>query len=82
MKRVIHHIRKQPEHVRRHILHVSVIVCGVVLILLWIYSLGTNLASPDMREKINEDLKPFSALKDNMIGGYNNLSGSVLETQQ
>ena len=74
MKKVIHHIRKQPEHIRRSILHISVIVCGVVLILLWIYSLGTNLASPDMREKINEDLKPFSALKDNMIGGYNSIT--------
>ena len=74
MKKIIHHIRKQPEEIRRHILHVFIIVCAVVLILLWIYSLGTTLANPDNRAKISQDLKPFSALKDNMVNGYNNLN--------
>jgi hypothetical protein len=74
MKKIIHHIRKQPEHVKRHILHVATMTFAVVLVLLWIYSLGTNLADSDMRVKIKEDLKPFSALKDNMIGGYNSIT--------
>ena len=66
MKKVIHHLRKQPEHIKRHILHVTTIACGAVLIFLWIYSLGVNLSSPDTQVKVKQDLKPFSVLKDNL----------------
>lgn len=82
MKKLIHHIRKQPEHIKRHILHVSTIVCAVVLVLLWIYSLGTTLTNSDTQAKMNKDLQPLSALKDNMIGGYNSLSGADSNTAQ
>lgn len=46
MQKITHHIkriRQQPEHIKRHILHVLVVVCGIILILLWVYSLGTAL---------------------------------------
>ena len=82
MKKIIHHIRKQPEEVKRHILHVLIVAFAVVLILLWIYSLGTTLTSPDTQVKVNQDLKPFSVLKDNMIGGYNSISGPNSGTAQ
>ncbi|OGI67865.1 hypothetical protein A2738_03220 [Candidatus Nomurabacteria bacterium RIFCSPHIGHO2_01_FULL_42_15] len=74
MKKIIHHLRSQPEEVRRHILHVSTIVAGIILVLLWIYSLGTSLSDPDKQAKTNNDLKPFSALKANLIGGYQSIS--------
>lgn len=74
MKKIIHHMRNQPEAVRRHILHVLTIVFAIILLLLWIYSLGTNLTDPDTQAKINNNLKPFSALKDNLIGGYKSIS--------
>ncbi|KKQ20789.1 MAG: hypothetical protein US33_C0012G0002 [Parcubacteria group bacterium GW2011_GWC1_36_9] len=74
MKKIIHHIRKQPEKVRRHILHVMTVVIAVVLIFLWLYSLGTNLTDSNTQIKVSNDLKPFSALKDNLIGGYKSLS--------
>jgi uncharacterized membrane protein YvbJ len=73
MKKIIHQIRKQPEEVRRHILHISIVALAVVLILLWIYSLGTTLANPDTQAKMSQDLKPLSALKDNMVSGYNSM---------
>lgn len=66
MKKIIHHIRKQSEEVRRHILHILIIVAGIILISLWIYSLGTSLTNPNTQIKINNDLKPFSILKDNI----------------
>lgn len=75
MRKIIHHIRKQPEAVRRQILHILVLISAVILILLWIYSLGTTLANPDNQTKVSQDLKPFSSLKDNMIGGYNSITG-------
>jgi amino acid transporter len=65
MKKFFHHIRKQPEKTRRHILHVLVVVCGIVLVLLWIYSLGTTLTNPDTASGIKQDLQPFTTLKDN-----------------
>ena len=76
MEKVIHHIRRirrQPQHIKRHILRVTITVCAVILAMLWIYSLGTKLASEDTQNKIGNDLKPFSSLKDNLVGGYNNL---------
>ena len=78
MEKIIHHIRKirrQPEHVKTHILHVLTLVCGIILVLLWIYSLGTTLSNQDTQTKIGNDLKPFSELKDNLTGGYNNTYG-------
>lgn len=76
MKKIIHHLRRQPEHVRRHVLHVTTLVAGIILLFLWVYSLGTSLANPDTQAKINSDLKPLSALKDNLIGGYKSISES------
>ncbi|OGI74693.1 hypothetical protein A2740_02785 [Candidatus Nomurabacteria bacterium RIFCSPHIGHO2_01_FULL_43_16] len=66
MKKIIHHLRKQPDEVKRHVLHIIIFVAGVILVLLWVYSLGTNLANPDTRVEISEDLKPFSTLKDSI----------------
>lgn len=76
MEKIIHHMRRQPEHIRRHILHVMIVIFAVILFFLWTYSLGTNLTNPDTQAKINNDLKPFSALKANIVDGYNSISGS------
>ena len=73
MEKIIHKIRKQPEHVRRNVLHISIVAIAIILILLWIYSLGTTLTNQNTQVKIGQDLKPFSALKANIVGGYNNL---------
>lgn len=82
MKKIIHHIRNQSEEVRRHILHVSMVVFGVILLFLWIYSLGTNLTNSDTQAKINNDLKPFSALKANLIDGYKSISEPSVNAPQ
>lgn len=59
-------IRQQPEHVRRHILHIVTIVAGIILVLLWIYSLGTTLASGQAKTEIKQDLQPItSSLQNN-----------------
>ena len=74
MKKIIHYIRNQSEEVRRHVLHILTIAFAVILLFLWIYSLGTNLTNPDTQIKASNDLKPFSTLKDNLVGGYKSLS--------
>lgn len=72
MKKIIHHLRRQPEEVRRHILHITIFIAAIVMIMLWIFTLGKSLSNPDTQTKIKQDLQPFSVLKDNIVGGYNN----------
>lgn len=76
MKKIIHNLRKQSEETRRHILHILIFFLGVIMILLWVSSLGKSLASPDTQIKIKNDLQPFSVLKDNIIEGYKSTSGA------
>lgn len=73
MRKIIHNIRKQPEHVKRHILHILTGVSAFILVFLWIYSLGTNFSDTSTQTKVDQDLKPFSALKANLIDGYYSL---------
>lgn len=74
MRKIIHNIRRQPEHVKEHILHISTVVAGIVLVMLWIYSLGTNLRDTDTQAKIKQEASPISAFKDNIIDGYNSIT--------
>lgn len=66
MKKIIHYIRRQPEETRRHILHLLTIIAAIVLLTLWVYSLGTNLSNKDTQIKIKQGLEPFSVLKNNI----------------
>ncbi len=76
MKRIIHHLRRQPEHIRTHILNVAMLIVFVAMISLWIYSLGTRIGDTDNQIKVQQDLQPFSVLKDNMVGGFNSITES------
>ena len=75
MRKIIHHLRKQSEENRRHILHISIFIIGIILVVLWAYSLGRSIANPDTKIKMKQDLQPFSVLKDNLVGGYQSVSG-------
>lgn len=77
MKKLIHHLRRQSEQTRRHMLHVLVIMCAVVLVILWIFSLGRNITNPETKIKLGQDLAPFGTLKANTIDGYQIISGQA-----
>jgi len=64
----IHKLRGMPEEERRHILHITVFVAAVILIVLWAWSLGRSITAPETKIKMNQDLQPFSALKDSVTG--------------
>ncbi|MEK7104747.1 MAG: hypothetical protein AAB868_01770 [Patescibacteria group bacterium] len=72
MKKIIHRLRRQPEEVRRHILHITIFAVAIIMVMLWVFSLGRSLANPDTQVKIKQDLQPFSVLKDNIVDGYKN----------
>ena len=78
MRKIIYHIRKQPEEVKRHILHLVMMVFVIILVTLWFYSLGTSLTSPKTEAKIENTLQPFSVLKSNIIDGYKSISAPDL----
>ena len=82
MKKIIHHIRKQPEHIKRHILHLTILACAAVLFMFWVYSLGTTLTDADTQAKMSQDLKPFSILKDNITEKYSNIREPDLNAEQ
>ena len=66
MKKIIHHLRKQSEENKRRILHATTLVCGTVLVILWVYSLGATVSNSDAQLKINRTLQPLNVLKDNI----------------
>lgn len=82
MQKIIENLRKQPEHKRRHILHLLTICFAFILVGLWLYSLGASITNTDNQAKVNQDLKPFSAIKNNLVGGYESLSSGNNTNQQ
>ena len=74
MRKIINHLRKQPEETRVYVLHLLTVVAGVILFMAWVYSFGTNVTSKETQANLKSDLKPFSALKGNLIDGYNSLN--------
>ncbi len=78
---MIRKLRSQPEEVRTHVLHVLTVSASAILLLLWVYSLGTKLADTETKTQAQQDLKPFSVLKDNLVGGYKSLSPAEEQSQ-
>lgn len=67
MKKIIHNLRQKSEQDRRHFLHLIVSVLAILLIIAWILSLGVNISKKETKEKIKEDLKPFTVLKNSIL---------------
>ena len=69
MKKIIHHLRKQKEEDRRHILHISIFVCALILFIIWSYNLGNTLAETDFRKDFSE-LNEFKNNVSSDIGDF------------
>ncbi len=73
MKKIIHTLRKQPDDVKHHILHVATAICAVILVALWVYSLGLKNDNAEV-VRDEENLKPLTILKANLVDGYQSIS--------
>lgn len=72
-KKIIHHLRKQPEEVRRNILHITILAFAVILIILWVYSLGARLSNENTQYEIKESIKPIKDFSEDLGGDINSL---------
>ena len=66
MQKIINNLRSQPEHIKRYVLHAVIIIAGVVLFVIWVYSLGGKLNSVASKNDLKESLAPLSVLKNNL----------------
>ena len=73
MKKVIHRLRQKPEKERRQILYFLTIASAFFMILLWTFTLGKTIKSEETKVRVQQDLKPFSALKNNIVEGFNSI---------
>ncbi|MBP7006928.1 MAG: hypothetical protein KBC44_02310 [Candidatus Pacebacteria bacterium] len=73
MRRVIRHLRSQPERIRVQILYFLTIACAFVLLLVWASRFGISTSQPSTRTGVEGSLQPLSVLKDNAIEGARNL---------
>ena len=71
MKKIINKLRNQSEENRRHILHILTFGFAIILIIIWIYSLGRKITNTDNKKKVKQDLKPFTMLKDSIVNNDN-----------
>ena len=55
---------------------------ALILFTIWVYSLGENFLDQNTQKKIGQDLKPFSVLKDNLVGGYQSITEPNLGVEQ
>jgi uncharacterized membrane protein YvbJ len=74
MHKIVHHLRKLSTKQKRDVLHVSTFIFAVILLMIWVYTLGQSFSNPNTQIKMKESLKPFNSLKENIVGGYNSLS--------
>ena len=75
MRKVIHHLRKQPVHVRHTIAHVLTLIFAVLLLSIWVYRLGLPASSePALPANSADTLEPFTILKDNLVDGYESIT--------
>jgi len=74
MKQIIHKLRQQPEEHRRSMMHLLIGISAFILFVLWSWSFGGNVSSPETAESVKEGLEPFSVLKANILEGYKDIS--------
>ena len=65
MSKILHHIRKQPVHVRTRYMYGVVIACTAIIILLWIIGLGYRFSKVSVQDSINYQKDVLNTLSEN-----------------
>ena len=77
MREYIKKLQNKPEDVRKRIVVGTVLSCMVLVFAVWVYNLTDRFSSPDIKEQVRSDIKPFTLFKNSMSDTYKNISASV-----
>lgn len=78
MRKIIENLRQQPEAVRHQVVHLTVAGAGIILIALWLVSLGGTIKNAENKgTELSEGLKPFSVLSENLADGYQSFGSDM-----
>jgi len=75
-RKFVHHLRSKTEEEKKQILYIFMICVIVIMFIFWIWSLGGQISDPQNKSKMKQDLAPFSTLKDDLLNGYDDISGT------
>lgn len=75
MRKVIHHLRKQPVHVRHYVAWATTLIFAVLLLSIWVYRLGLTTPEKEIQANTVDSFQPLNVLKDNVVDGYESLYG-------
>lgn len=76
MRTYIKKIQEKPEHIRRRILVVTLVLSMAVVSSVWIYGLGYRF-SEKKEEQASSGVKPFALFGNSIGSAYNNILASV-----
>ncbi len=67
MAKILHHIRKQPEHVRVRYMYLTVGVIAVVIIILWLIGLTYKLSRVQVQDDLNRQQTTLETLTTDSV---------------
>jgi len=76
MKNYIKKIKNKPEHERKKFLILWMFVSMVIVVFIWVYSLGSRF-NGSTKEKVREDIQPFNMFKDTISETINSVSDNL-----
>lgn len=75
-------LREKPEDVRRQILAGSLTVCMVLVVGIWVYSIGARFGSGEVAMQTKEDVKPLNLFTGELKNVYSGLTASAANSNE
>jgi hypothetical protein len=70
-------LREKPEDVRRQILAGSLTVCMVLVVGIWVYSIGSRFSISEVAVQAKADVKPLTLFTGELKNVYSGLTASA-----
>lgn len=74
MKKIIHNLRQKKHEERRHVVHIALFVCLVLLIALFVWTLNANFRNN--KDNLKDDFREFDSLKENLSSDYQDINSN------
>lgn len=70
-------LRSKPDHVKKGILTLALVVSMFLVSIVWFYNLGDRFDKQKVAEESRDDVKPFTLLTNSVSDAFGNISASV-----